>query len=514
MIIFFINHKEQQCGVYQYGKRLGHILTKSTNIQFIYKEISILQEYRELCQQEYDAIIYNYHASTLPWLHNSTIQMIKPNIAVYHESGSFVSFDYFINNDPNSPLTSVDLPIPRPLADPINSNKISTNIPTFGTFGFGFGNKGYAKIIIMVNQQFDEALIKVHIPFAKFGDAEGNQSKSQAQILRSIPVKPGIKIEITHDFFTDEQLMNFLNSNTLNIFLYDTMYGRGCSSVIDYAIMADTPLAISNSDMFRHIYHDDICAYKTPLQTIINNGTKYIESLREKWSHEKLIATVEQFCNRICRTVSTIINPLNNTLLNDDYRLFLKPEVQELYSIVPDMMARKIPRANVQQAFVYKFIKENFQVSLMPKILCVGSHEDTCCAALKKLHYDITEVDNKDVTNLTNYYEQYDFIFSISVIGYVNNDSKFMHDLCKCLKPNGTCIVICDYNDNCKRKPISANQHRFYTYADLMERFKTIIEKNNCAILGEIDYSAAYDFIYDHNLYSFATLTFIKCLPH
>ena len=36
----------------------------------------------------------------------------------------------------------------------------------------------------------------------------------------------------------------FLKSNSMNIFLYDTMVGRGTSSVIDYALSVNTPCLV------------------------------------------------------------------------------------------------------------------------------------------------------------------------------------------------------------------------------------------------------------------------------
>lgn len=37
--IIFLNHKENQCGVYQYGKRSANILKNSINYNFIYVEV-------------------------------------------------------------------------------------------------------------------------------------------------------------------------------------------------------------------------------------------------------------------------------------------------------------------------------------------------------------------------------------------------------------------------------------------------------------------------------------------
>jgi hypothetical protein len=55
-------------------------------------------------------------------------------------------------------------------------------------------------------------------------------------------IKPGILLLITHDFFSTNEILTFLQSNTMNIFLYDQMHGRGISSAIDYAISVKKPI--------------------------------------------------------------------------------------------------------------------------------------------------------------------------------------------------------------------------------------------------------------------------------
>lgn len=55
---------------------------------------------------------------------------------------------------------------------------------------------------------------------------------------------------------SNDEILDFLNKNTVNIFLYDNMPGRGLSSTIDYAVSVDTPLIVNNSNMFRHLLSD------------------------------------------------------------------------------------------------------------------------------------------------------------------------------------------------------------------------------------------------------------------
>jgi hypothetical protein len=309
----------------------------------------------------------------------------------------------------------------------------------------------------------------------------------------------------------DTQLLDWLNSNTINIFLYDTMFGRGCASTIDYALSVQRPIGISDSYMFRHIYSDDICVYKTPIKDIIENGLHYLEHYKTKWSNANLIKQLELY---IFKEVFSFKQMKNNTVLDDSYRRLLTPDINELFTLVPAMMARKFPRANVQQAFAFKYLKDNFDKTV--PMICAGSYDDTCCAGLKALGYTITEVDPMHNYDLHTYckftnYKQVPVVFSVSVIEHVEKDEEFIDDICKLLKPGGTCVLTCDFIN--KYKPGDGKpgcDYRFYTADDLLVRFKTILDANNCYIDGEVDYTAENDFVYDGFLYCFATMVFKK----
>ncbi len=77
------------------------------------------------------------------------------------------------------------------------------------------------------------------------------------------------------------------------------MNGRGLSSVIDYAISVKKPIGISNSNMFRHIYSDEICLYKNSIQYCIDNekSKKHCEALFLLNSNEKLIEKIDSIVN-------------------------------------------------------------------------------------------------------------------------------------------------------------------------------------------------------------------------
>ena len=315
MKVLFLNNTYKQCGVYQYGSRLYDILQDSilpigekiketSEIEYIYKELGSYPEYVQILQEHTDVgcVIYNYHHSTISWLNPHTIQKRVKNIGILHESSGEI-FDIVIQIDLSFPENGNQFSIPRPIFENIDFSQGTlvstrkefiykyqeTNIPIFGSFGFGFQFKGFDKVIQMVNEQYEEAIIKFVIPVAHH-DPNHNRIHEINQCCFNIPRKPGIQLMINHEFFTNIELLQFLQSNTMNIFLYDTLPDRSISSTIDYALSVKKPLGISDSHMFRNIYDDSICLYKTPIATIMENSVEYCRTFLEKYSNENMCA--------------------------------------------------------------------------------------------------------------------------------------------------------------------------------------------------------------------------------
>jgi hypothetical protein len=308
MNVLFFNHKIQKCGVYQYGKRVFDIIEKDNEIKYIYKEIDCYEEYCKFLSENsnINAIIYNYHVLTMSWLNHSNIQKNIKNIAIPHEhKKAAFFFDILCSIDPNENETTNNYSLPRPIyenideiiSEPITNSNIynfinmykNMNVPIFGSFGFGFFNKGFEKIVALVNEQYDNAVIKFVIPVASYGgNSELNSTIRELCIKEK--KKDGIVLMISHEFFSTSEILQFLKSNTMNIFLYSqTGDGIGISSTIDYALSVKKPLAISDSFMFRNIYSDEICLYKNTIEYCLKNSTDYCSTYLDKYSHKKFI---------------------------------------------------------------------------------------------------------------------------------------------------------------------------------------------------------------------------------
>jgi hypothetical protein len=313
MSILFLNHSKQQCGVYQYGKRLFEILQKTGNYR--YAEIETVEEYQRAITSS-STIIYNYHQSTMPWLNRDTIQKEVMNIGIPHESPEFL-FDIVVDIDPTAPESVSRYSIPRPIYENVDamletytpSPSIKAfieysreGVPVFGSFGFGFLNKGFYRLVQLIDATYDAAIIKLIIPSAHFDPNRDHTTNTMRQICENLPRKSSIQLMITHEFVSNEDLLLFLRSNTANLFLYDKLEGRGISSALDYALSVETPLAISDSHMFRHIYSDDICVYKRLIRDCFKHSRAHCNPFLQSYSHDALIAKMDKICRTHLKT--------------------------------------------------------------------------------------------------------------------------------------------------------------------------------------------------------------------
>ena len=347
MNILFLNHKIQACGVYQYGLRVANILKKSVKHNYIYIEIDDHYSYlNAITTYEPDLIIYNYHASTMSWLNSNNIQRNVKNIGIPHESSRQL-FDHIFSIDPDEPEVNNVYNIPRPIyekfediflnyeiQDDTIKNFINYNngpdVPIFGSFGFGFQNKGFDKIIDIINKNYEKAIIKLIITNAHFSNNNAVDYKIITDLCKSENINPNIKLMICNKFFTNEEILLFLNSNTANIFLYDKMIGRGISSVIDYAISANKPFIISDSHMFRNIYSDEICVYKTNIKNAIINSIKILPQIIDKYSNKNLIDKIDKIINKITWTTNDIEKEhSSNIIVNSKFHNILNGESEQ-----------------------------------------------------------------------------------------------------------------------------------------------------------------------------------------
>ena len=312
--ILLLNHKEHACGVYQWGFRTNEIILFSKKYQFLYSEVTREDEFRELVKEiTPDAVIYNYHPATMPWLNPSLLdefRIYKP-VVIIHEGFAHPenehSFDYYIYIDPAMDIepnwSHKVFKVGRPLLK-YNGEHPKTDVVTVGSFGFGFANKRYELIVRQVNKEFDNAVINLLIPFATFGDSMGDAARLSVEKCRQEITKPGIKLNVTHELLPEEDVLKFLAGNDINAFFYEEMLGRGASSATDYALSVNRPIIVSDTYMFRHITRNTLLPItfdKVSIQQAILNGTKVLQPLYDRWTHENYIKDFEEIFDEILR---------------------------------------------------------------------------------------------------------------------------------------------------------------------------------------------------------------------
>lgn len=500
--ILFISHNVHQCGVYQFGKNTAELLKNSNKYKFCYVECSLengaVELFSALIEYKPVAVIYNWHPETMPWLDDqlfkrmdSYMPFLKHVIISHGYHAAFSRIDAFISDDPDSQQDAHHFHIGRFIFDYTPKSTPADNV--IGSFGFGLNHKGYSRLIEQVNQEFEEATIRLHMPAAFFADKDGKNANSIIQACKQL-AKPGIRIEHSDCFFTSEELIDWLANNTINCFFFEnaTKYGNGISSSIDYALAAKRPIAITNASMFRHIVNaqPSILIEKSSLKQIIAQGIKPLEPFYQRWTKENLLTDYEGIMdtllvsecnftvNNECKTIP--YNLTSNRVLTTEDRVQLLPVIEELKRLCPDMMQRKIPEAVFQNAFIYQQAK--FYAKKSDDIIIIGGYEDPIGPALQALGYKVTitdpNIDGKDMRNvwIESIYSgvKYDMVVCCSVLEHVEEDATFIQEMYQILKPNGIALLTTDYrHDWMEGMPKPVVDRRLYT----ANRLKSLIEK-------------------------------------
>lgn len=303
--LLIVNHSQENCGVQSYGKRVAQIFkgSKKWNVMYVENAEGVyLIRLVEMLRPKF--IIYNYLPQTMPWLTHPMISAIRgfdfgvKQGLIVHNIGYAEIFDFYLHQNPRHPQDGNNFPLLRPLFDYRRGGAepaVHGSPPRIGTFGFALPEKNYASIVQLVNAQFDEAEIRMHLTLSHFRPNADWLNTIQAACYHEI-TKPGIHLTITTDFRDDEAILDFLAGNDLNVFLYQHFpHYNGISSVIDYALSVRKPIAVNKSGLFSHINYvvPSICVEDNPLPLIMRNGFEVVRPFAEDWSNERFISHLE-----------------------------------------------------------------------------------------------------------------------------------------------------------------------------------------------------------------------------
>lgn len=521
MNVLFVNSIAPTCGVHQFGLNFYRIVKTSERIQFMYCETASNEGLAEVMGAFHpDIVLFNFYPCTMPWVSLDTLNAVRATgaklVSIYHEV-RITGFDAYIYPDPTFVGDYRQLnqwfPMGRPLPKAQEVSAIHREIPLISTSGFGFAWKGHERLTQMVVEQFARATLRLHLPYAQYGDFYGEQARATAQRCHAIVAGTGIELRVDHEFMQPDVFVDWLAESDLNAYLYDEAdTSRGIASTTDHALAARRPLALTRTRMFRHLHScEGIFVEENTLPEIMARGIEPLEPAYKAFSEENVLREVEDVLMAVTREKFC---HLLRDIDRETMEIHVIPEMREK---LPEMLARKIPTANVQQAWTVNLVRATGAKS----VLCVGCFEDTGFELLmkseNKTHTFLHGIDSAQGTTLRQFREregrngmQFECVFATSVIEHVADDSQFIRDLCDCLVSDGVCILTADFKEGWQRgQPLPATDERLYTSADIA-RIGKILREKNCYFVDQPDTSGEPDFHYQGHDYSFIGLVFKK----
>lgn len=305
MNILFINTTEPQCGVYQYGYNLHSVLRTDSRTRVSYSECESRERLEGLIDLfQPDFIIYNWQAGIGGWLAGAPFKGIRAKqILLYHDlEARFSDFDAVLFSDPTMKPHDNWYSIGRPLPFMGFIPPRLGDQMTVGVAGF-IGAWATSAVAVVLNQ-LPGAKIRLHLPFATFGDANGNMAKSSAQTCRDMCAGK-CEIEVNHEFLSHYGLVSWMSQNHLNCFIRDKgMHWRGVSSVLDAALCAKRPIAINQCSAFRHMFDcsPSICIEDRSLRDILSTGLSPLVPKYVAWRPESVSYQVVEILNSLAKT--------------------------------------------------------------------------------------------------------------------------------------------------------------------------------------------------------------------
>jgi FkbM family methyltransferase len=290
----FYNSKQSLCSIYESGKMAYNCLKKSNFYTLDYTEE------REFLYN-YDFVIVNEHFIVNNWVTEQMVKIFNKPVFCLVTEVSFTEnyidksprfYTAYIVLDPSINEHNNIYGFPRPLEDYIIPTFIENSIPIIGSFGFATNGKNWHKIVEETQKDFEEAIIRFNIPLGTY--LPNNQANINDIITQcnNVLTNPNIKLEITHNNYTKEELINWCAQNTINCFLYEREqigFNNGLCATTDQSIVSEKPLLVSKDNTFRHI-HKYIDFYPNiSIKQAIEQTQNGVKKMKNDWSSNKFL---------------------------------------------------------------------------------------------------------------------------------------------------------------------------------------------------------------------------------
>lgn len=165
-----------------------------------------------------------------------------------------------------------------------------------------------------------------------------------------------------------------------------------------------------------------------------------------------------------------------NRILDDPARDLYEPVIRELSAVVPEIVARKIPRALVQQAFMLDTLRRLGKVGA--RVLAIGAFEDVTCDLLLRTERDqaqfaeVVAIDERWGCDLATFFHSwdgklFDLVYATSVLEHVPDDRTFCDQMAALVAPEGFALLTVDFHP--QGGPGIPGVYRLYTPAQLTD---------------------------------------------
>lgn len=261
-----------------------------------------------------DATILNFHPGVNPWMENLMLRSIYPNMKnfciVWDKANQFAEqwnpythpvWQYMLTFEDSAVENEGVFRVNHVLPVHPTVQYVDRGVPVIGWQGFPAPWKGVHRIAAQVQHEFDEAIIRLHMPDGFYTQPKNVYGPQILQQVRSIITKPGIKIEVSNDWLEEQDIVNWLAQNTINCYFYDYLDGAGMSGSIDYAIAAKRPIAITKSHQFKTYWNlqPTINIEESSLKQIIANGLQPWEPVYKRFTKEQIWEDFNRIFQRI-----------------------------------------------------------------------------------------------------------------------------------------------------------------------------------------------------------------------
>jgi hypothetical protein len=563
------------CSFYQTGLTLDKLLCQNKLAvnkydHYFIKDLLTLKNI--LKQNEYDAIVVNGTKETIPYLNKNALNNLGMPLIVFggHTSQRLgndfdrSNFDFWFVDDPNYILHN-------PYVFKVGKNYLpyDTNADDvkeeydFATFGFALPGKGFDRVLD-VTKELHLSSVLFHLPKADAMDLDGSIQKKVFDELRNKANQLNIKITITTNLLSKEDLIKHLRKAKNILFLYEDKRGRGeeISGAFEYVVSTKKNFYTSNCSMFRHVL------YYEPKRLRVENliiNKNYIQELNyqtilDEWSPEnfrwyfdlainkaieiyrkegktkkiqiykkkleigvkKLLEKVGVYQSKTQAYYYDINNfsenfpkldiegqGFNNCINSDEIELY-KNEINFFNKISPDLTAKKNYQVLSQYAIFLRLIQKTQKDFSKLKILCVGAYEDLVATSLKRIGIYVEEVDPKLNFGLEDFIKkpsqknmQYDLIYSISVLGHVYDDLNMLKICEQKLRKGGLQFHTVDFSEFNMATPLT--HYKVYNSSSINSLIKNIEHSTR---FGNTNYTnAKHDLFYNDIQYNFASIT-------